>query len=343
MENIGLKIKLQVIPKDINNCIGIIIYNFPPNFMIDFEKINLALINASKNYNITKNYNVSSGLIDNVTTNNPIKIIYKLENIIKHKPEIIRPNTKDLAMAIKTHLKYDTVYPNEIFYLFIIFGTICREYLKTKNIDVFSHIYRLKDIHDLSLGDLEIDTIKQNIMELDSFPIIDPRAKSLMKQLIKKTEAIKDTIGGTIETVIKNLPIGIGNIPFQKLNSQFSFLLFQIPNCFSVEFGSINNLSNKFGSKIVDEIYYQNDMIKLKSNNLGGLNDGLSNGNDILIKSSFYPDLPINCEVKTINIATGEEITISSLSKNEVLKINFQLQLVQAFISYCILDNLLYK
>lgn len=123
----------------------------------------------------------------------------------------------------------------------------------------------------------------------------------------KIEEAIKksDSLGGIIECRINNLPIGLGEPFFDSVESLISHLIFSIPGVKGIEFGSGFRSADMPGSEHNDSIIDATTG-KSDTNNSGGINGGISNGNDIIFKVAVKPTSSIGKKQETVNIKTGQ-------------------------------------
>ena len=126
--------------------------------------------------------------------------------------------------------------------------------------------------------------------------------------LLKKTVEAKDSVGGIVSIKIKNIPVGLGEPFFDSLESTISHLLFSVGGVKGVEFGRGFDGVNMKGSEFNDAIVNANG--KTITNNNGGINGGISNGNDILIRVFVKPTPSIGVEQETYNFENGEVSTL---------------------------------
>src|SRR5690606_850611 len=110
-----------------------------------------------------------------------------------------------------------------------------------------------------------------------------------MINLIKEIKKDGDTIGGVITCVISNVPSGLGEPVFDKLNADLAKAMFSINAVKGFEIGSGFNSSIMKGSEHNDLFYNDNNKIKTKTNYSGGIQGGISNGEDIYFKIAFKP------------------------------------------------------
>ena len=113
-----------------------------------------------------------------------------------------------------------------------------------------------------------------------------------------------DTIGGVIECVVKNPPAGLGEPFFSSFESVISHLVFSIPAIKGIEFGS------GFASAAMKGSKHNDPFISVKgltaTNNAGGINGGITNGNDIIFRVVVKPTSSTGVEQTTMNFSTGE-------------------------------------
>jgi chorismate synthase len=127
-------------------------------------------------------------------------------------------------------------------------------------------------------------------------------------QAIEEAYLDNNSVGGLIECQIKNIPIGIGEPFFDSIESTISHLIFSIPAIKGIEFGAGFKSSEMKGSEFNDMIIDNSG--KTLTNNSGGINGGLSNGNDIIFRIAVKPASSIGKPQNTINLETKQIQTL---------------------------------
>lgn len=135
-------------------------------------------------------------------------------------------------------------------------------------------------------------TIKANILEIGGSDNFDLAIQNAISK--------KDSIGGLIECTIKNTPIAWGEPFFDSIESNISHIIFSIPAIKGIEFGAGFDAANMTGSEHNDNIISAEGTTQ--TNNAGGINGGISNGNDIIFRVAVKPTSSISKAQKTINI-----------------------------------------
>ncbi len=131
-----------------------------------------------------------------------------------------------------------------------------------------------------------------------------------IEEAIDQALAIHDSIGGIVECVATNLPVGLGEPFFDSVESVISHIVFSIPAIKGIEFGSGFAAAQMFGSQHNDPII--NAEGKTATNNAGGINGGITNGNEVIFRVAVKPTSSIGKTQQTLNSVSGkvEDLTI---------------------------------
>ena len=134
--------------------------------------------------------------------------------------------------------------------------------------------------------------------------LIEAGGNKDIEQAIEAAITQNDTIGGIIQCKAKNVPVGLGEPFFNSVESMISHMVFAIPAIKGIEFGSGFGASAMTGSEHNDAIISADG--KTETNNAGGINGGITNGNDILFRVAVKPTASTPQKQKTINLETEE-------------------------------------
>ena len=189
-------------------------------------------------------------------------------------------------------------------------GAIAIDLLKNKNIFIGTHIKKCGGIEDVDFTDYE-----KNINDLSQkqFAVLDEDCGKKMIEVIEKTAAIGDSVGGVLETVVKGLPVGVGEPWFDTMESMLAHGLFSIPAVKGVEFGEGFAFADMKGSEANDAFEIKDGKVVTKTNHNGGINGGITNGMPIRFNTVVKPTASIYKKQETVNIETME---------NEILQIH---------------------
>ena len=232
-----------------------------------------------------------SGLFEGVTLGTPIGFLIK-NNDIKSEDysqlkDLFRPSHADFTYEKKYEIRdyrgggrssaRETAN-------WIVGGAIASQVLKIKDISIHSYV---SSIGSICIDEAEANIDLSSIYKSDVRCPIESVAKK-MEKLIKDCKSDGDTIGGQISTVVKGLPVGLGEPVFDKLQSAIARSIMSINACKGIEFGLGFSSSKKRASETNDLfIVSKQNNIETKTNHSGGLLGGISNGNDLCFKSAF--------------------------------------------------------
>ena len=220
-----------------------------------------------------------------------------------------------------------------------IAGGICKQILESKGITINAYISQIGDIKGVSYMHTDIEKIDLNNLDKD-FPLLDNRKKEEMLKEIEKARDDLDSLGGVIECVIKGVPVGTGEYMFDSLESKISHLAFGVPAVKGIEFGSGFSLAEMKGSTANDSFYFDNGVVKTKTNNNGGINGGIANGMPITFRVVIKPTPSIAKEQDTINLQTQENVKIKIEGRHDSCITPRAVPVIEAVSAIAIFDSL---
>ncbi len=350
MNQIGNNIKITFFGESHGEFLGIVIDNLPAGIKIDQDIINFNLKKRRPNNSISTsrieedNYKIVSGYLNGFTTGGALTFLIPNENIqsktYKKNHDIPRPSHADYP----AYIKYNNFniksgggfFSGRLTVLWIIIGSIAQQILEKKNIFIASHINSIKNIYDnnFDLNGITIDDCKK--LNKDIFPVLDKSKKKEMINLIHKVK--NDSLGGTIESAIINLPIGLGEPIFLSVESYLSQLLFSIPAIKGIEFGKGFELTKMFGSKANDEYIVKEDKVTTLSNNNGGVLGGLTTGRPVILKCAIKPTPSITKKQHSVNLKTKENTELIINGRHDPQIVSRVVQVINSVLNFAILD-----
>ncbi len=200
-------------------------------------------------------------------------------------------------------------------------GALLKQVLDTKGILVASRLVQvgrcISSCIDAEAPEKNIDEYKR-ISQKDGTPYFDCDAQAFAQE-IKAAQTSGDSVGGRIQTLIFGLPVGIGGPLFEGLESKFSQVLFGIPGVKGVSFGKGFELCGLSGSSANDGIAYKAQSLEIShlSNNMGGIDGGMSNGMPIVIHTALKPTPTIYLEQQTVDLLEHKNSTQSYRGRHD--------------------------
>ena len=234
-----------------------------------------------------------------------------VQNIIKSR-EItrIRPGHADFAGAIKYgHLDIRNVLERSSARetaTRVAVGAIAKCILSAFSINGFSHVTRIGKI-TADNKDLMFQTLKIKAENSD-LRCADDVAYEKMKAEIDTAKENGDTLGGDFEIVFENIPVGLGSFVHwdKKLDGLIAQAVMSIPAVKSVEIGRGKEAGELFGSEMHDEVFYENWKYVRRTNNAGGLEGGMTNGENIIVKGTMKAIPTMKKPLDSIDIISNE-------------------------------------
>ena len=193
----------------------------------------------------------------------------------------------------------------------VVFGELCRQALKS-DISMETKITRLGEL-----------SAEEEIPEADILSSLESAASK------------GDSLGGIIRTVIKGAPAGLGEPFFEGFEAKLSSMLFSVPALISLSFGDADIACRGTGSHVNDEIHSDCGEIHTRTNHCGGLNGGMTNGEDIVFSCGFKPTPSVAAPLNTVNLK-GEEILYQNNGRNDPCVMLRAIPVVEACAWYCL-------
>ena len=215
-------------------------------------------------------------------------------------------------------------------------GAFARQALKQLGIEIYAYTSQVGNIA------LEKDYRRYDKEEIDKNIVRCPDAVKAqeMIELITAVKAEGDTIGGVITCVAKGVPAGLGEPVFGKLHADLGSAMLSINAVKGFEYGLGFDFATKRGSEVNDAFLCKKGKVTTETNNSGGIQGGISNGEDIYFRVAFKPVATLLRDVETVN-AMGESITLHAKGRHDPCVLPRAVPIVEAMTAIVILDNYL--
>ena len=220
----------------------------------------------------------------------------------------------------------------------VVGGAVAQKIINTVEIDISFYVSKVGSIEMLESDSFFTDA------EVDVSIVRCPNqsVSTKMIALIEETKKQGDSIGGAVSVVIKNDVVGLGRPIFNKLSADLSHALFSINAVKSVEIGIGKSTTELKGSEQNDAFTIENGKVKTSSNNSGGVQGGISNGQDILITISFKPPATISQKQFTVS-TSNEQVDIEVEGRHDPCVVPRAVPVVKAICAMVLADHLLLK
>lgn len=220
----------------------------------------------------------------------------------------------------------------------VVGGALAKLVLRKEGISVQAYTSQVGDIkleHDYRSYDL-------SQTETNAVRCPDSEAARRMESLIAQVKADGDTVGGTITCVIKGCPVGLGEPEFGKLNACLAAAMLSINAVKGFEIGDGFNFAHERGSEVNDIFIPSDSTVHTATNHSGGIQGGLSNGEDIYFRVVFKPVATILTPQRTVNIH-GQAVDFQAKGRHDPCVLPRAVPIVESMAAMTILDALLEK
>lgn len=254
-------------------------------------------------------------------------------------PGIIKYNHSDIRNVLERSSARETA-------MRVAIGALAKQFLKEFNIYIGSFVIKIGS------ASFDVNTFKLNEKDLtklskmaDSSSVRCPFSE-LESEMIKVIDrAIKngDSVGGAFLVFATNVPIGLGSYVHwdRKLDGLIAGAMMSIQAIKAVEIGDGITLGNEFGSKLMDEIFYDKKFYR-KTNHMGGIEGGMSNGMPIIVKATMKPIPTLRKPLRSIDIYTKEPVE-ATYERSDVCAVQAASVIGESVLAWCIAQVFLEK
>ena len=221
-------------------------------------------------------------------------------------------------------------------------GAIAKQILKEFSIIGFSHVTQIGKVKAEVLP--QSYTLLKESAEHSELRCADDVATDIMKEAIDIAKNNGDTLGGKFEVIFGNLPIGLGSHVHwdRKIDGRIAQAIMSIPAIKSVEIGVGAEAGEMLGSKMHDELFIADNKIYRKTNNAGGIEGGITNGEPIVVKAVMKPIPTMRTPLKTVDLYSKEQ-TEAHFERSDTCAVPACAVVAEARIAWILVDEFLKK
>jgi chorismate synthase len=189
----------------------------------------------------------------------------------------------------------------------VLAGAVLRRLLLEFGIRLASHTVQIGTVR-LTRPYADFEEVAKVFAKDSEIRCINPTTSQKMKEAIDGARAKKDTLGGVVEVIANGVPVGLGSVMHydRHLDGRIAQALMSIPSVKAIEIGNAIQGAAAFGSELQDEIAFREGRFTRSSNNMGGLEGGMSNGQDIVCRVYHKPLSTPGRPLETVDIATRQ-------------------------------------
>lgn len=189
-------------------------------------------------------------------------------------------------------------------------------------------------------ADVDSSSVTQEDVESNIARCPDQDMAVQMIERIKQARKDGDSLGGVVECVARGVPVGLGEPVFDKLEADLAKSVLSMPACKGFEVGSGFGGTTLTGSQHNDPFYSDGGRIRTRTNNSGGIQGGISNGEDIVIRAAFKPTATIMREQNTVDV-DGNEVTLQGRGRHDPCVLPRAVPIVESMMALVLADHAL--
>ncbi|MCM1264956.1 MAG: chorismate synthase [Candidatus Gastranaerophilales bacterium] len=357
-------------------CLTAIIEGVPAGFPISVDEINVNLSRRQQGYGRggrmkieTDKVEIKSGIRHGVTTGAPICLEVKNKDYENWEavmtPDEVNLSDENIKKLIdeKTFTKLrpgHADYAGSVKYAFqdlrnvlerssarktaveVAVGSVAQQILKQFDIEGCVTVTRIGKVYNTKLSP-DFDEVKR-LADESEVRCWDVETSKLMKEEIDKAKLDGNTLGGEFEVVYRNLPVGLGSYVHydRALDGLLAQAVMSIPAVKSVEIGAGKLAGELYGSEMHDAIYNENDLLVRKTNNAGGIEGGMTNGENVVVRGVMKPIPTMIKPLPTVDISDNSN-TEAHFERSDTCAVPACAVVAEARVAIVLVDEFLDK
>ncbi|MBQ7878257.1 MAG: chorismate synthase [Bacteroidaceae bacterium] len=347
MNSFGRLLRLTTFGESHGVAIGGVLDGFPSGILIDNDFIRNEMSRRRPGQSaVTTSRNEAdevqflSGVFEGRSTGTPIAfVIYNTNNRsgdYENMRNVYRPSHADYVYDVKYGVRdyrgggRSSARETAVR---VCAGALAKLALKQHGITVQAYTSQVGDIvldKDYTLYDMA--AVESNVVRCP-----DAEKAAQMEQLILSVKKTGDTVGGVVTCVVKGVPAGLGEPLYDKLSARLAQAMLSINAAKGFDYGNGFAAAYGRGSQQNDIFYNDNGMIATRTNNSGGIQGGISNGNDIYFRVAFKPVATILMEQPTVS-SEGEDAVVKARGRHDPCVVPRAVPVVEAMAALTLLD-----
>lgn len=347
MNTFGYLLRVTTWGESHGRAVGCVIDGFPAGIEVDIEYINKEMKRRRPGGNFASKrkeedrVEILSGVFEGKTIGTPVSMLIWNTDVDSRPYEelktVFRPGHADYTYWAKFGIRdwrgggrasaRETAAR-------VAAGAMAKLLLEKFGVKVFGYSKEIAGV------ECRIDDAEKAFERAEKSPLRMPDIKAEKEAERRLREAMSegDSVGGIVEVVAKNVPAGLGEPVFGKLDAYLAYAVMGIPAVKGVEIGAGFDAARKRGSENNDPIVIRGGKIVFESNNAGGILGGISNGEDIIVRAAIKPTASISKRQRTVDYERMEEVEISVKGRHDPCIVPRAVPVVEAMVALTIAD-----
>jgi chorismate synthase len=286
---------------------------------------------------------IVSGVFNGFTTGAPICMIVWNREFDSKPYDSIRFTPRPGHADYTAYMKYGGFndyrgggrFSGRITIGFVMAGAVAKKILSILDIEVIAYTVEIAGIRAKVKDILEVkENVRKSVVGCP-----DLKASNMMVEAISSAKEDGDSVGGVIECVALNVPVGLGEPVFKTLEGELARAFYAIPGVKGVEFGAGFDVAKMRGSENNDQYILKGGRVVTRTNNCGGVLGGISNGMPIVCRVAVKPPSSISREQDTVDLARMEETKLKVVGRHDACIVPRALPVVESMMAIVLVDN----
>ena len=351
--SIGKEFVMTCFGESHGKCVGVIIDGCPAGLPLHEKDIQKELdkrippqpeiVSARREKDVVE---ILSGTFNGYTTGAPICVLVWNKDVIPDEYELAKDTPRPGHADYPARIKYGSFndyrgggrFSGRITAAFVMAGAIAKKLLGLFGIDVLAYAIEIGNVKIRKKPTLE--EIRGNTYKT-SVRCPDLESAREMEEAILRVKREGDSVGGVVECVASNVPVGVGEPLFDSLDADIAKVLFDVPAVKGVEFGAGFEAARLRGSKNNDPYVIRNGKVVALTNNAGGVLGGLSSGMPILVRAAIKPTPSISKGQRTVDLSKMKETLIKVMGRHDSCIVPKAVPVIESAVAIVLADHML--
>ncbi len=353
VDSVGKEFVVTCFGESHGNCVGLVVNGCPAGLPLSKRDIQEEvdkrippkpeIVSARREKDMVE---VLSGIFNGLTTGAPICALVWNKEVVPGEYDQIKDTPRPGHADYPARIKYGDFndyrgggrFSGRITVAFVMAGAIAKKLLGLSGVEVLAYaveIGKVKVQKKLTIEKIRRNTYKSAVRCPDL-----ERAKS-MEEAILKAKREGDSIGGVVECVALEVPVGIGEPIFDSLDADIAKMLFDVPAVKGVEFGAGFKVAQLRGSENNDAFAIRGGKIVTLTNNAGGVLGGMSSGMAIVVRAAIKPTPSISKEQNSVDLSRMEETLIRVRGRHDPCIVPKAVPVIESAVAVVLADHML--
>ncbi|MFC1616112.1 chorismate synthase [Patescibacteria group bacterium] len=285
---------------------------------------------------------IYSGVFEGKTTGMPIMLMAENQNVrsedYEHLRNVFRPSHADYVYQQKYGIRDwrggGRSSARET-WARVAAGAVAKKFLREEvGLNVLAYVSQVGEVK----AEVDYQKVSKKDVEKNIVRCPDQGAAEKMIDLIKKLKKEGDSVGGVVQVVMSNMPVGLGEPVFDKLEADLAKGMLSIGASKGFEIGSGFAAAGMKGSEHNDEFEIVDEKVRMKTNNAGGVLGGISAGEDVHFKVAFKPTSTIGKKQQTVDVE-GQEVELEAKGRHDPCILPRAVPVVEAMTWLILMDH----